>query len=115
MHLKGLGNDHNSSLLLKPSPNLELLVNQFNNASPENSNDPKKIYSSEYYDIDEIHNIKIPYKNKSLFPFDINACCLNKDFDDLQPLLSSTKIFFDIIDSNNWNKSHKEFIFIKQF
>ena len=37
MQLKDLGHDHNSSLLLKPSPNLELSVNQFNN---ENSNDP---------------------------------------------------------------------------
>ena len=37
MQLKDLGHDHNSSLLLKPSPNLELSVNPFNN---ENSNDP---------------------------------------------------------------------------
>ena len=35
---KGLKNDHNSSLSLKPS-NLELLVNQFNNATPENGYD----------------------------------------------------------------------------
>ena len=35
MQLKELENDHNSSLLLKP-PNLELLVNQFNNATPDN-------------------------------------------------------------------------------
>ena len=38
-----LENDYNSSLSLKPSSNpssnLELLVNQFNNAAPENSND----------------------------------------------------------------------------
>ena len=32
MQSKELGNDHNSSLLLKPPPDLELLVNQFNNA-----------------------------------------------------------------------------------
>ena len=51
---KDLENDHNSSLSLKPSSNLELLVNQFNNATPENSNDPEKISSSKYYDIDEI-------------------------------------------------------------
>ena len=35
---KDLENDHNSSLSLKPSSNLELLVNQFNNATPENGN-----------------------------------------------------------------------------
>ena len=36
MQLKELENDHSSSLLLKPLPKLELLVNQFNNATPEN-------------------------------------------------------------------------------
>ena len=96
--MKELENDHNSSLLLKPSPNLELLVNQFNNATPENNNDPgEKISSSKYYDIDEMRNLKIPQKNKSLSLFHINACSLNKNFDDLQYLLSSTKTVFDII------------------
>ena len=37
-----LENDDNSSLSLKPS-NLELLINQFNNATPENNNDPEEI------------------------------------------------------------------------
>ena len=94
---KELENDHNSSLLLKPSPTLELLVNQFNNATPENNTDPEKISSSKYYDIDEVHNLKIHHKNKSLSLFHINACSLNKNFDDLQRLLSSTKKVFDII------------------
>ena len=87
---KELDNDHDSSLLLKPS-NLELLVNQFNNATPENGNDPEKIASSKYYDIDEMHNIEIPHKNKLLFLFHINACSLSKNFDDLQHLQSCTK------------------------
>ena len=95
--MKELENDHNSSLLLKPSPNLELLVNKFNNATPENNNDPEKISSSKYCVIDEMHNLKIPHKNKSLSLFHINACSLNKYFDDLQHLLSSTKKVFDII------------------
>ena len=73
------------------------MVNQFNNATPENGNDPEKITSSKYYDIDEMHNIEIPHKNKLLSLFHINACFLNKNFDDLQHLLSCTKIFFDII------------------
>ena len=92
-----LENDHNSSLSLKPSSKLELLVNQFNNATPENGNDPEKIASSKYYDIDEMHNIEIPHKNKSLSLFHINACSLNKNFDDLQHLLSCTQKNFDII------------------
>ena len=69
-----LENDHNSSLSLKPSSNLELLVNQFNNATPENSIEPGKVCSSKYYDIEEMHNIQIPHKNKSLSLFHINAC-----------------------------------------
>ena len=58
MHCKDLGRDHNSSLSLKPSPNLELLVNQFNSVTPENSNDPENISPSKYCDTDEMHNIK---------------------------------------------------------
>ena len=38
-----LENDHDSLLSLKPSSVLELLVNQFNNATPENSADCEKI------------------------------------------------------------------------
>ena len=75
-HWIDLENDHNSSLSLKPSSNLELLVNQFNNATPENSNGPEKVRSSKYYDIEEMHNTEIPRKNKSLSVFHINACSL---------------------------------------
>ena len=88
---KDLENDRDSSLLFKPSSNLGLLVNQFNNATPENGNDPEKIASSKHYDIDEMHNIEIPHKNKSLSLFHISACFLSKSFDDLQHLLSCTK------------------------
>ena len=44
-----------------------------------------------------MHSIKIPHKNKSLSLFHINACSLNKTFDDLQHLLNSTKKEFDKI------------------
>ena len=88
---RDLEHDHDSSLSLKPSSNLELLVNQFNNATPGNSNDSEKISSSKYYDIEEMHNIEIPHKNKSLSLFHINACSLNRNFDDLQHLFSCTK------------------------
>ena len=43
-----------------------------------------------------MHNIQIPHKNKSLSLFHINACSLNKNFDDLQHLLNCTKKCFDI-------------------
>ena len=78
MQWKDLENNHNSSLLLKYSPNLELLVNQFNNATPENSNDPANFSLSKYYDFDEMHNIKIYLKNKSLSLFHIMHVLLIK-------------------------------------
>ena len=61
------------------------------------STDPEKIALSKYYDTDEMHNINIPHKNKSLSLFHINACSLNENFDDLQHLLSCTQKIFDII------------------
>ena len=73
------------------------MFNQFNNATAENSNDPEEISPSKYFDIEEMHNIEIPHKNKSLSLFQINACSLDKNFDDLQHLLSCTKTKFDII------------------
>ena len=79
------------SLSLKPSPDLELLVNKFNNATPENSNEPEKVSSSKYYDIEEMHNIKITHQHKSISIFHINACSLNKSFDGLQHHLSCPK------------------------
>ena len=42
-------------------------------------------------------NIEISHKNESLSLFHINACALNKNFDELQHLLSCTKKTFDII------------------
>ena len=60
----------------------------------------KKNASSKYYDTDEMHNIEIPHKNKSVSLFHINACSLNKNFDDLQHLLSCTQKNFNIIAIN---------------
>ena len=106
---KDLENDHNSLLSLKPSSNLELLVNQINNATPEKSNDPEKISSSKYYDTEEMQSIEMPHKNKSLYLFHIypyslshlvsliSICSLIKSFDDFQHLLSSNKTKFEIM------------------
>ena len=79
---KKLENDHDSSLSLKSSSNFELLVNQFNSATPENSNDPENISSSKCYHIEEMHNIEMPHKNKPLSPFYLNACSLINIFDE---------------------------------
>ena len=87
---KHIENDHDRSLSLKP-PNLKLLISQFNNATPQNSNILENISSSKYYDIEEMRNIEIPHKNKLLSLFHTNACFLNKNIDDLQHLLICTK------------------------
>ena len=47
---------------------VHIKCNNLNNATPENSNDPEKVCSSKYYDIEEMHNIQIADKNKSFFP-----------------------------------------------
>ena len=44
-----------------------------------------------------MHNIEIPNYNKLLSLFHISACSHNKNFDDLQHLLSCTKQNFDLI------------------
>ena len=87
----------NSSLLLKPPPNLALLFDQFNNAIPENRSDPENVIESKYYDIDELQKLKTPNKENSLSLYHINSCSLNKNFEELQNLLQSTNINFDVI------------------
>ena len=84
-------------LSLKPPSDLALLYNQFNNTSPEKNNDPVNVVNSKYYDIDQIQTLKFPNKHKSLALFDINACSLNKNFDDLDHLLKCANKVFDIV------------------
>ena len=94
MQWKNLENDHNSSLSLKPSPNLEFLVNHFNNSSPENSNYPEKNYSLKLWRWGNAEH-QTPHKTKSLSIFHINVYSL-KSLDDLQHILSCTKKDFDM-------------------
>ena len=58
-----------SSMILKPPLDLAILFNQFNNAIPENNNDPENVIQSKYHDIDELQQLKIPNKEKSLSLF----------------------------------------------
>ena len=81
MQWKGQKTSGITSLLLEPTLNLELSVDQFSNATSENNTDPENISSSKYYDIDEMHNIGIPNKSKSLSLFHIDPCSLNKIFE----------------------------------
>ena len=88
--------NNESSLLLKPSKNLKILLNQFNNASPEDNIDTRNVVQSKYYNVDELQH-KIPNKNKSMALFHIKACSLIDNFDDLQHLLSCTDKNLDVI------------------
>ena len=56
--------------------------------------------SSKYYDIEELQNLKITNKSKSLSVFHINTCYLNKNLDDLHHPLSCANKNFDIIAIN---------------
>ena len=85
----------NSCIQLTPPSNLALLFNQFNNTSPEQNVDPENVVNSRYFDIDEIQALKLLDK-KILSFFHINACSLNKNFDDMEYLLKCTNKSFDI-------------------
>ena len=71
----------NSSLLLKPTPDLAFVFNQFNNAIPENRSDPENVIQIKYYDMEELQNIKFFNKENSLSLFQINSCSLIKNFE----------------------------------
>ena len=90
-------NDKESLLSPKPPSDLALLYNQFNNTSLEKNNDPENVVNSKFYEIDQFQALKFPVKHKSFALFHINACSLNKNFDDLDHLVKCTNKIFDII------------------
>ena len=80
-----------------PPQNLSLLLNQFNSLSDEtnlNDDDVDKINNCKYYDVEQVQTLKI-HKN-SLKIFHINACSINKNFDDIEFLLKFTNINYNI-------------------
>ena len=86
-----------STLVLKQPANLSQIINQFNDINENNSNkDPDNAVKCRH-DIEEIQTLKIPNKSKSLSMFHINTCSLSKNFDDLEYLLKTTNMNFDII------------------
>ena len=52
---------------------------------------------SKYYGINEFQQLKILNKAKSLFLFHINSCTLKKNSEEIQNLLQSKNIHFDVI------------------
>ena len=86
-----------SSLILKPPTDLTFPFNQFNNTNPENDSDLENVIQSKYLYINEMQQLKIPNKENSLSFFHINSCLLNKNFEELQSLLQSRNIKFDVV------------------
>lgn len=70
----------NNSLLLKTTPNLELLGNHFDNATPENKMTLKMFLTLIILTLMKCNNIELP-KNKSPSLFHINTCSPNENFD----------------------------------
>ena len=75
---------------------LSYIINSITLLQKKNS-DPENVVNSKFYDIDQTQTLKFPDKHKSLALFHINACSLNKNFDDPDHLLKCTNKVFDII------------------
>ena len=89
-----------SSINLEPSSNVSLLFNQFHDLSSDSiKKTPENMMANcKYYDIEDVQKIKsIP---DSLFLFHLNACSLNKNFDDLEYLIKTKNQTFDVIAIN---------------
>ena len=70
-------NINSTSLVLKTSANLSLLFNQFNNFSPEQTNEPENVVNSNYYDIDQFQTLKLHEKKQVTIPIPLK-CVLIK-------------------------------------
>ena len=90
--------NNSNNLVVKPPPNLNSLLNQFNNSSKTHDfKDPKNIVKSKFFRSRKSSNHKIPNKKSSLSLFHINTCSLTKNFEDHKYLLKTTNTNFNII------------------
>ena len=103
-----------STLVFKQPANLSQLFNQFSNITKNHTNrDPDNVVKCRYYDIEEIQTLNIPNKSKSLSVFDVNTCSLSKNFDDLEYLLKTRNMNFDIIAISETRVISQQLIFKK--
>ena len=87
-----------STLVFKQPANLSQLFNQFSNITKNHTNrDPDNVVKCRYYDIEEIQTLNVPNKSKSLSIFDINACSLSKNFDDIEYFFNTTNMNFEAL------------------
>ena len=82
---------------MKPQENIPNLFNEFNNLSSDQNNNSENIINCKYYDIDEIQTLNKLNNKRTLSLFHINSCSLSKNIEDLEYLLNSTTINFDVI------------------
>ena len=103
-----------STLVLKQPANWSQLFDQFINITENyTSRDPDNVVKCWYYDIEEIQTSNIPNKSKSLSVFDVNTCSLSKNFDDLEYLLKTRNMNFDIIAISETRVISQQLIFKK--
>ena len=94
-----IDNSTKTCLVLKPQENLTNLFNELDNLSygPDQNNSSENIINCKYYDMDEIQTLNKLNNKCTLSLFHINSCSLSKNIDDLEYLLNSTSINFDVI------------------
>ena len=83
--------------VLNPQENLTNLFDGFNNLSLDQNSNSEKIINCKYYNIDEIQALKKLNNKRTLSLSHVNSCSLSKNIEDLEYLLNSTSIDFDVI------------------
>ena len=83
--------------VLNPQENLTNLFNEFNNLSLDQNNNSEKIINCKYYNIDEIQALNKLNNKRTLSLSHVNSYSLSKNIEDLEYLLNSTSINFDVI------------------
>ena len=82
---------------MKPQEDLTNLFYGFNNLSFDQNNNSENIVNCSYHGIDEIQTLNKRNSKRNLSLFHINSCSLSKNIEDLEYLLNSTIINFDVI------------------
>ena len=83
--------------LNKPTDALVNLTNQLNNFTDDEKENELNLPNCKYRDTDYFKNLTKDFKRKALSSFHISVCSLNKNFDDLNILLSDLNVSFDIL------------------
>ena len=81
---------------MKPHENLTNFFNEFNNLSSDQNND-ENIINCKYCGIIEIQTLSKLNIKCTMSPFHINSCSFSKNIKDLEHLLNSASINFDVI------------------